>query len=80
MNKATRENLMKRLDCLEPRTYYIEDLSETNILIYGLRGVEEVIAENGIEHIKNMLKNSNTPETVKQQTGRYFDSMSDIRR
>lgn len=67
-----RKKLMKRLDRLEPRVWYIEDLSETLISIYGFQGIEEVIQESGIDHIKKMLKDCNVPESIKEQIREYF--------
>ena len=72
-----RHKVMKRLERLEPKIWYIvEDLSETYISVYGFEGIEEVIRESGISHIKNMLKDSNVSETVKEEIRRYFDSMA----
>ena len=72
-----RYKVMRRLERLEPKIWYIvEDLSETYISVYGFEGIEEVIQESGISHIKNMLKDSNVSETVKEEIRRYFDSMA----
>ena len=72
-----RYKVMKRLERLEPKIWYIvEDLSETYISVYGFEGIEEVIRESGIGYIKNMLKDSNVSETVKEEIRRYFDSMA----
>lgn len=72
-----RDKVMRRLERLEPKIWYIvEDLSETYISVYGFEGIEEVIQESGISHIKNMLKDSNVSETVKEEIRRYFDSMA----
>ena len=72
-----RDKVMRRLERLDPKIWYIvEDLSETYISVYGFEGIEEVIQESGISHIKNMLKDSNVSETVKEEIRRYFDSMA----
>ena len=71
-----RNKVMKRLDRLEPKTWYINDLSETYISVYGFEGIEEVIWESGISHIKNMLKDSNVSEEVKEEIRKYFESMA----
>lgn len=71
-----RNKIMKRLDRLEPKTWYINDLSETYISVYGFDGIEQVIRESGISHIKNMLKDSNVSEAVKEEIRRYFENMA----
>lgn len=72
-----RKKIMQRLDRLEPRTWYIEDLSESYIAVYGFQGVEEVIRESGIEHIKDLLKNPNTSDGVKERIKEYFSHMAE---
>lgn len=67
---------MQRLDQLEPRTWYIEDLTETDILIYGIQGVEEAIQNSGIEHIKRILQSDKVPENVKDKIREYFEQMA----
>ena len=72
-----RYKVVRRLERLEPKIWYIvEDSSETYISVYGFEGIEEVIRESGISHIKNMLKDSDVSETVKEEIRRYFDSMA----
>lgn len=71
-----RKKIMQRLDRLEPRTWYIEDLSESYITVYGFQGVEEVIRERGIEHIKSMLGNQDTPDDIKERIKEYFAHMA----
>lgn len=67
---------MQRLDQLEPRTWYIEDLTETDILIYGIQGVEKAIQNSGIEHIKRILQSDKVPEKVKVKIKEYFEQMA----
>ena len=72
-----RKKIMQRLDRLEPRTWYTEDLSESYIAVYGFQGIEEVIRESGIEHIKCMLKNSDISDGVKERIKKYFAHMAE---
>lgn len=71
-----RKKIMQRLDRLEPRTWYTEDLSESYISVYDFQGIEEVIRENGIEHIKNMMRNQDIPDDVKEKIKEYFSHMA----
>lgn len=71
-----RKKIMQRLDRLEPRTWYIEDLSESYIGVYGFHGIEEVIRESGIEHIKNMMRNQDTPDSIREKIEEYFAHMA----
>lgn len=71
-----RKKIMQRLDRLEPRTWYIEDLSESYIGVYGFQGIEEVIRENGIEHIKNMMRNQDTSDSIREKIKEYFAHMA----
>lgn len=71
-----RKKIMQRLDRLEPRTWYTEDLSESYISVYDFQGIEEVIRENGIEHIKNMMRNQDIPDDVKEKIKEYFAHMA----
>lgn len=72
-----RKKIMQRLDRLEPRTWYTEDLSESYIAVYGFQGIEEVIRESGIEHIKEMLRNSDVSDDVKERIKEYFAHMAE---
>lgn len=72
-----RKKIMQRLDRLEPRTWYTEDLSESYIEVYGFQGIEEVIRESGIEHIKEMLRNSDVNDDVKERIKEYFAHMAE---
>lgn len=71
-----RKKIMQRLDRLEPRIWHIEDLSESYIAVYGFQGIEEVIRENGIEHIKNMMRNQDTPDSIRAKIEEYFAHMA----
>ena len=72
-----RKKIMQRLDRLEPRTWYTEDLSESYIAVYGFQGIEEVIRESGIEHIKDMLRNPDVSDDVKERLKEYFAHMAE---
>jgi len=71
-----RKKIMQRLDRLEPRTWYTEDLSESYIEVYGFQGIEEVIRESGMEHIKDMLRNPDIPDDVKERIKEYFANVA----
>ncbi len=75
-DNVDRKKVMQRLDQLEPRTWYIEDLTETDILIYSAQGVEEAIQNSGIEYIKRILQSDKVPENVKDKIREYFEQMS----
>ena len=72
-----RKKIMQRLDRLEPRTWYTEDLSESYIAVYGFQGIEEVIRESGIERIKDILNNPDTPDSIKKRIKEYFANMAE---
>ena len=72
-----RKKIMQRLDRLEPRTWYMEDLSESYIEVYGFQGIEEVIRESGMEHIKDMLRNPDILDDVKERIKEYFAHMAE---
>lgn len=72
-----RKKIIQRLDRLEPRTWYTEDLSESYIAVYGFQGIEEVIRESGIEHIKDMLRNLDVSDDVKERLKEYFAHMAE---
>ena len=71
-----RKKIMQRIDRLEPRTWYTEDMSESYIEVYGFQGIEEVIRENGMEHIKEMLRNSDIPDGINERIKEYFAYMA----
>ena len=71
-----RKRIMQRLDRLEPREWYIEDLAESYIEVYGMQGVEEVIQENGIEYIKELMKKENVSAGVRETVEKYFVDMA----
>ncbi len=72
-----RKKIMQRLDRFEPRIWYIEDLSESYITVYGFQGIEEVIRESGIGHIKDMLRNPDVSDDVKERIKEYFAHMAE---
>jgi len=67
-----RKKLMQRLERLEPTNWFIEDLAESYIEVYGSQGIEEVIRESGIEHVKGILSNPNTADSIKESIKEYF--------